>query len=93
MELDLEPLGFTQGELADLKEADEVSGEDSSTETRGGGKGLFPARSNVKIVIAVDKLDVIEKALNATGKKNRGDALLELAELYVQEKGQFDLTA
>lgn len=43
---------------------------------------------DVKVVVAVHNLAVIERALRETGYENRGDALAELATFYLSEKGQ-----
>lgn len=44
----------------------------------------------VKAVIAVDNMNLVERALSATGQAARGDALLVLCKAYLDEKGQHD---
>jgi hypothetical protein len=44
----------------------------------------------VKAVIAVSDMNLIERALAASGKPSRGDALLHLCRVFLHEKGQHD---
>jgi hypothetical protein len=44
----------------------------------------------VKAVIAVADMNLIERALAATGTAARGDALLAICKVYLHEKGQHD---
>lgn len=46
----------------------------------------FDSSKFVKIVISVEKLEQIEKALDATGKQSRGDALLVVCEEFLNAK-------
>ena len=44
----------------------------------------------VKAVIAVSNMNLIERALAASGALSRGDALLNICEVFLREKGQHD---
>jgi len=45
----------------------------------------------VKLALYVPQVAVVEKALLTTGNRNRGEALMEICEAYLGEKGQFDI--
>jgi hypothetical protein len=91
--LDLASLDYTDGELLELREADDVGEVDTSTSPRQLGKSNnFPT---VKVVLQVPDLGPVEEALAATGIQCRGDALLHVCKAFLDEqaKGQLDAKA
>ena len=45
----------------------------------------------VKLALYPPQVGVIERAILATGNRNRGEALMEICEAYLSEEGQFDV--
>lgn len=90
--IELSTVGFSEGEMAELIEANQIVDADSSTSTGkllDGNKG----HPSVKIVLTVDKLALIEQALLETENPNRGEALAEVCEAYVKAKRQLNPAA
>jgi hypothetical protein len=87
---DLNALGFTDGELQDLREPDPAGRDDQTSD-----RTLNGARKSavVKAVFNIAQVAVVEAAVAATGKINRGEALAEVCRFYVESKGQHDLPA
>lgn len=85
--LELDGIGFSEGELADMMAEAEELGLDT---TPGTGRNLSTkaTKATVKVVIAVNRVETVERALLEAGIANRGDALLEICEFYVKAKGQ-----
>jgi hypothetical protein len=85
--LQLDEIGFTEGEIADMEAEAAELGLDT---TPGTGRNLSTkaTKATVKVVIAVDRVETVERALIESGLVNRGDALLEICEFYVKAKGQ-----
>lgn len=97
-------LGDLPPDLVDAAGFDDVELEDllpqleqfSDGEEEAGGRGrdngpggmIDRSRVTVRPVIAVGKVDVLERALSATGFANREAAILEIASAYLRAKGQ-----
>lgn len=65
------------GEDADLKEPSEH-------------RTLGDKNRQIKAVLYSDQIDILERAILATGERNRGAALIQICEAYLSETGQFD---
>ena len=55
-----------------------------------GGRKLTNAHPTVTVVVACPDLRVVEGAIMATGRRNRGEALAEICRDYLNAKGQLD---
>ena len=42
----------------------------------------------IKIVVYVENLPVVEQALRATGRRNRGEALTEICQAYLDKQAE-----
>lgn len=88
----LEAAGFDDIEADELlpKLEQYSDGEEATGEKQRHGASNMIDRSRVTVrpVIAVDKIEVIERALSATGLMNREAAMLEIASAYLRAKGQ-----
>jgi len=80
---------FTADELAELDSlarlAEGLSADMGDAPGEGKRVGLERSKQ-VKVVVAVSDLALIEKAIDATGEVNRGAALLKLCEVYLNGK-------
>lgn len=52
-------------------------------------RSLGDPNSQIKIVLYSDGVELLEDAIDATGLKNRGDAIKEICEAYVEKNGQW----
>jgi len=57
----------------------------------GNGRDLGDKRKQIKAVLYIDQLHIFEEAIQATGSVNRGDAITEICQAYIDAKGQFDV--
>lgn len=81
---DLALQGFVEGLTAEV----ELAAGSQGVVRRVLKKNLIPL---VKVVLLCPDLAIVESALAATGNKNRGEALKEICESYLSEKGQLDI--
>lgn len=67
---------------------DEETGETSS-----GSDSRAPIyrQPNITIVLPIKDLSIFEQAITATGKKNRGEAIVEICRRSMGEEGQLDI--
>jgi hypothetical protein len=84
--LDLESLGFTESDMFQFESGE--SGDATASRT-----GPAATRAMVKIVIAVEDVGTIERALRAAEIANRGEALVEICREFLSAKGQFDISS
>lgn len=87
-------LFFWESELDDLRAQSEIEDEieqqlAESGNTSDGRESLKPD-TVVRALVKMSDVSLFEKAIQATGLRNRGDALREICEVYLLEKGQFD---
>lgn len=85
--LDLSEL-FFENELEELLAAQLAEPKETSA-----ARALGDGPHQIKPVLYADEVAVFERALKATGEKNRGRALIQVCEAYLgegDEKGQFD---
>lgn len=71
-----------EGLAADAAEALEEGGAPAERKRDIGSK----TRPRLRVVLAVDQLDVFERALRKTGSKNRGDALIEICRSFIDDE-------
>jgi len=85
-----EAVGFDAPELDEmLPKLEQFSdGSELTGENAGPSSMIDRSRVTVRPVIAVSQVDVLERALLATGLQNREAALMELARAYLEAKGQ-----
>lgn len=83
---ELTTIGFDQAELTEILESaeDVLEGEPGGSEAKQGTKGQV----SVRMLVAVQNVDVVERALQATGKMNREQALLEVCESFLNLKAK-----
>jgi len=89
-ELSPEELGntFSDGEIASLLDAaDKPTSLSDADSFAGLGK---ESSVQVRPVLLVSQSNTLESALRATSEKNRAEALMEICESYLREKGQFN---
>lgn len=76
-----------EGLAADAAEALEEDGAPAERKRDIGAK----TRPRLRVVLAVDQLDVFEMALRKTGSKNRGDAVMMICKKFIEdEERQFN---
>lgn len=103
VELDLEN-GFDfsgidvgAGELAELIELSHLAEEITtglSTKPGSTDRALGDPQKQIKVILYVDEVGTFEKAIKATGNKNRGQALVQICEAYLSDAArQLDLQA
>ena len=68
-----------------LAEINETTLKDPSEKRNFGEKKL-----QIKPVLYIDQIRIFEQAIQATGLKNRGDAIIKICRSYLDEKRQFD---
>lgn len=91
---DLVEWGFDDiGELAEVAELTEIGEADEPSSNR----DLGDRRKQIKPVLYADEIADFEKAILATGLRNRGEAIMSICRFYLEqhdgeEKGQFDNT-
>lgn len=79
---------FTEGELGHLLAE---AGKPTSLQDATGFEDMNKAVAiQTRPVLIVTQAGTLEKALRATGKTNRAEALMILCESYLHEKGQFN---
>jgi hypothetical protein len=83
--LDLTGL-WAEDELAEQIERHEQTQLGDATNDR----QLGDRQALVKMVVYPPQVAVIERAIVATGNRNRGEALVEICEAYLNAEGQFD---
>lgn len=87
-------LFFWESELDDLRAQyeieDEIEQQLVESGTGSDGRESLKPDTVVRALIKVGDVSLFEKAIQATGLRNRGDALREICETYLFEKGQFD---
>lgn len=79
-------IGFDQAEVSELLEGAEIAPGDpkGSPVARQGTK----AGVSVRILVNVSNVEPVERALAATGKANREQALIEVCEAFVNLKAK-----
>ncbi len=88
--VDLDSTGSDMDALGELllglaeSEAKPVNGE--AVKKDGPQNHLGDARKQIKAVLYVNELDVFEAAILATGNENRGQALLEICQHYIDTR-------
>jgi ParB-like chromosome segregation protein Spo0J len=96
MDVDLNALGFSEADAAELAEMAELAGEaqaggQAADPARGGrADGLKAKRPTIRVVLAFEDLRQFEAAILATGKMNRSEAVMELCRAYGRSTGQLD---
>ena len=81
-DIDARELDFSDAELANL--LDEATGVDEDTRTRTVGKYAKNEQPVVKAAVAVAAVETVETALQLTGERNRGAALVAVCQAYVE---------
>ena len=81
---ELDGIGFDQAEASELFETGQDGFEvaPGGSEAKRGGK----PQVSVRLMIAVANVEVVERALSATGQMNREQALLEVCNAYLNGK-------
>lgn len=81
-------------ELAELVESSRPT-QAGEANPKAAEKRIDKKASTVKAAIYAENVELFERAIAATGKKNRGEALIEICEEYLRGRGkaegQFDL--
>lgn len=69
-----------------------LTDEGASDNSGGGDRDVLGKRpTQIKAVLFTDQAHVFERALAATGKKNRAEAIIEVCEGYLKHAGQFNI--
>lgn len=87
---------FSRNELAEIEEEVLLASELASSLVGGTikstNRNLGDKKKQIKPVLYVDEISVFEAAIKAVGLRNRGQALIEICKVYLENKeGQFDL--
>lgn len=85
-----------QAEQTSLKDEQAEQSETEGTGQSKKGRNLGSPAAMIKPVLYSDQIAVFEEALKATGIRNRGEAVIEVCRVYLEQQrteGQFDLSA
>lgn len=88
---DLHAIGFDEAEAHGIFDA--VSAPDRQPDAAARALGARASDVCVKIMVSVRDVDVVERALRATGQMNRGDAMMEVCRRYLQVETQAESDA
>lgn len=86
---DLVALGFDQAELSELLDAAGDAGPAPEPTPSKPGQNMG-GKASVRALITVENVGLFERAMGATGKANREQALLELCRAYLNASGDFE---
>lgn len=76
---------FREDELDALHVNDELDMKEPA-----GRLGLGDTKRQIKAVLYSDQVETLERAILATGEQNRGKAIIQICEAYLDATGQFD---
>lgn len=76
---------FREDELEDIAAVHDLEMTEPSDR-----RELGDTKRQIKAVIYSDQVDILERAILATGEQNRGRALIQICEEYLDAAGQFD---
>ena len=72
--------------------ADAGDDGDESAGAPGGGRKLGEKSAQIKPVLYVEEISIFERALRATGETNRGKAIIQVCQAYLEQtEGQLDI--
>jgi hypothetical protein len=76
---------FRGDELDALRTEDELDMREPADR-----RELGDAKRQIKAVLYSDQVETLERAILATGEQNRGKALIQICEAYLDATGQFN---
>jgi ParB-like chromosome segregation protein Spo0J len=91
LNVDLEALGFSEGETAEICELAGEAKSPAASKADPRSENLKGTRPTIRIVMAFDDLKEFEDAIQRTGKLNRSEAIMEICRSYGNSKGQLDV--